>query len=103
MIALTMELSKSPEAFPFTGIDPEAYSKMKVDEEPYLDSGHFTPIDEVIKKFQEGMKIVLGKDQDAYALPLHSNDLQGEGVLLKNLRIDQSIDIRLHQLILLKR
>lgn len=60
IIALTLALHERGETFPFPGIDPESYARMKAGEEE--DPGYTTPIDEIIQRLrQEGMKIVLGK------------------------------------------
>lgn len=60
IIALAMELYERGEVFPFEGVDPEQYSRMKADEEEY--PGYTTPVDEIIERFKsEGMSEDLKK------------------------------------------
>ena len=63
--SLSAELIESNETFPFPGIDPEAYRKLKVDIEGDKEMSLYDisspTLDELIERFQkEGMKITLG-------------------------------------------
>lgn len=105
IIALAIELGESGEAFPFSGIDPEAYSKMKANEEEY--PGYTTPVDVLVKRFEnEGMKVALGKNPESgnvYILPVDSDDIEMDSISPKQLRIYDEMDEKLKELILLTR
>lgn len=100
-IALARELSESHESFPFPGIDPESYSKLKSAEEGL--SGYVTPIDELIIRFKnEGMKVVLGEHPDSgnvFIVPSGSDDIESDSVFPRHLQIDETMDERVKQLI----
>ncbi len=70
------KLSESAELFPFPGITPEAYRRLKQDEEEY--PGYATPIDDFIARCSaEGMKVVVsGREgnQDVFIHPAMSTD-----------------------------
>lgn len=102
IIALAKELSENSEEFPFPGIDPDSYLRLKaVDEEL---PGYVTPIDELIKRFEdEGMKIGLGKNPESgniYILPSGSDDIENDSISLKDLQIKGITDEKLRELIL---
>ncbi|MDQ3076508.1 MAG: hypothetical protein M3Q63_00415 [bacterium] len=82
IIALTTEIVNSKEVFPFSGIDPAAYSRMKASDEEY--PGFTTPIDEIIERMKnEGMKIVFGDHPESgnvFVLPLHSDDIKNDSI-----------------------
>ena len=105
IIALAVELSENQEGFPFPGIDPEAYLKLKSEEEEL--PGYATPIDELIERFKnEGMKIVLGKypgSGNFFILPLLSNDIENDSIFPEHLQIIGTIDERLKKLISMNR
>lgn len=77
IIELVTIINESSERFPFPGIDPEAYSKMKKVDTEY--PGLTTPTDEIIERCtREGIKIILGKHPtsgNVYVLPAESNDI----------------------------
>lgn len=104
IVALAKELSESQESFPFPGIHPESYSKIKAEEEEY--PGCATPIDELLERFaNEGMKVVLGAHPESgnvFILPRGSDDIENDSLLPRSLQIDEIMDEKLKQLILLK-
>ena len=101
-IALAYELAESRESFPFPGINPDSYERMKADDEEF--PGYTTPIDELVKRFQdEGMKVVLGKNPDSgnvFILPQGSNDIESDSIFPRQLRTTDDMDERLSDLIL---
>ena len=100
---LAQELSKSPEPFPFPGIQVKKYAEMKTQEAPYEGTPYFVSIDEILEKFRkEGMKVVIGKEGLVYILPASSTDIQGEGILINCLLPNDTRDTRLRSLILNK-
>jgi hypothetical protein len=103
LVALAKELSQSGEQFPFSGIGPEAYSKMKATDEEY--PGYTTPIDELIERFEnEGMKVVLGTDPESgnvFILPSQSDDIAMDSISPKQLTLNEEMDSRIKELILL--
>ena len=100
-----MELYKSGEIFPFSGIDAESYSKMKAGEEE--DPGYTTPIDEIIERFKsEGMKVVLGKNPQSgnvFVLPAQSDHIEMDSISPKQLQLNEGMNEKLRGLILLVR
>ncbi|OHA79537.1 MAG: hypothetical protein A2747_03815 [Candidatus Yonathbacteria bacterium RIFCSPHIGHO2_01_FULL_44_41] len=105
-VALAIELSESNEIFPFPGIDPEGYSKVKAVEEEY--PGYGTPIDELIGRFKnEGIKVVMSDDPKksgtVYILPALSSDIENDNVFPRQLQIVETVDERLKKLILIGR
>lgn len=99
--ALVMEFIERNESFPFPGIDPIAYLKMKATDEEF--PGYTIPIDDLIKRFEsEGMKVALGKEpgsNNIYVLPLGSNDIESDGISLNQLQTNKMMDVRLEELI----
>ncbi|MBI2053580.1 MAG: hypothetical protein HYT41_02460 [Candidatus Sungbacteria bacterium] len=109
-IALAHELAEGGEVFSFPGIDPEAYAKLKADEEEFATYDipiEMAPIDEIIRRLaDEGMKIVLGPNPETgniYILPKDSHNTGRDSILPKSLRIVEGMDARLKALILLDR
>ena len=100
-----MELYESGEFFPFVGIDPESYSRMKAGEEE--DPGYTTPIDEIVERFKnEGMKVVLGKNPQSgnvFVLPAQSSNIEMDSVSPRQLHIGEGMNEKLRELILLVR
>ncbi len=99
-LELARELSESKETFPFPGIDPEIYPKIKVAEAEF--PGYSTPIDELIVRFEkEGMNVVLGKPQSlrVYILPASSNDIEQDAIAPRQLEINDQMDEKLKKLI----
>ena len=105
IISLAAELFKGGEIFPFSGIDPDSYLKMKAGEEE--DPGYTTPINEIIERFRkEGMKVVLGKNPQSgnvYILPAASTNIKMDSVSPRQLQISEGMDERLTKLISLVR
>ncbi len=105
IIALATELAAHQERFPFPGIEPGAYSRMKADQEQF--PGYCTPIDELIERFKrEGMKIMLGEHPESgnvFIVPTGSNDIENDSIFPKHLQLDGSMDEKLKQLILMGR
>lgn len=103
--SLATELFESNEIFPFPGIDPESYSKMKVSENE--DPGYTTPIDEIIERFKmEGIKVVLGKNPQSgnvYILPSQSTNIEMDSISTRQLQLSEGMDERLTKLISLIR
>jgi hypothetical protein len=111
IIALAIELSENREGFPFFGIDPESYTKLKTDiagDEGRSDYDISSPtIDELIERFKnEGMRVTLGNNPEVgnvFILPTKSNDIQNDNILPKHLQISEGMDEKLKELILLSR
>lgn len=101
-IALAKELNESHESFPFPGIDPEFYASLKSVDEEF--PGYTTPIDALVERFEnEGMKVVLVGEHPVLIIPSGSNDTENDSVSPRHLQIDETMDERLKQLILLQK
>lgn len=104
-IRLAVELSEHTEAFPFFGINPDAYTVIKKGEQE--DPGYATPIDVLIERFREhGVKIVLGKNPQSgnvFVLPFNSNNIEEDSVFPWHLDIRTDMDLKLKKLILANR
>jgi len=100
-IQLARGLFESHEHFPFSGIDPDEYSKMRASEEEF--PGYTTPIDELIERFEkEGMKVVLGKHPESgnvFILPAGSEDIEQDSIAPRQLQISDGMDERLKNLV----
>ena len=105
IIALALELHEGHEIFPFSGIYPESYSKIKADGEEM--PGYATPIDELLERFKrEGMKVVLGKNPQSgnvFILPSQSDDIENDSLFPKHIQISEEMDERMKNLIALSR
>ena len=105
IISLAAELFESNEIYPFLGIDPESYSKMKAGEEE--DPGYTTPIDEIIERLKnEGMKVILGKNPQSgnvYILPSQSTNIEMDSISPRQLQISEGMNEKLRELILIVR
>jgi hypothetical protein len=105
IIALAIELDESQETFPFPGIDPESYAKMKADEEEY--PGYTTPIDELVESYaKKGITVMLGKNPQSgnvFILPRNSDNIEMDSISPKQLRIIEGMNEKLRELILLVR
>jgi len=105
IISLAKELFESQEVFPFPGVDPESYSKMKSGE--IEDPGYTTPIDEIIERCKnEGMKVVLGKNPQSgnvFVLPAQSDNIEIDSISPKRLQLSEGMNEYLKELILLVR
>ncbi|MDO8231654.1 MAG: hypothetical protein Q7T37_00400 [bacterium] len=105
IVALAIEIIESHEVFHFSGLDSDAYAKIKADEEE--SPGYATPIDELVKRFEnEGMKVVLGKNPESgnvFILPLQSDDIENDSVFPKHLQISEGMNEKLKELILLSK
>lgn len=102
--ALILEMNKNQERFPFPGIDPEAYAKIKDDEETIPDyTTYATPIDTLVARCRaEGIKVVLGKNPasgNIFILPAGSDDIEMDSLLPRHLPLDGIMDGRLRQLV----
>ncbi len=104
-IMLVRELTEGNERFPFSGINPHSYTKLKAEEEDF--PGFVTPIDELIQRFKdEGMKIAFGIDQktsNVVVIPFGSDDIAYDSIRPKHLNIGDDMDRRLRELIELSR
>ncbi len=107
-IALARELSASQEIFPFPGINPEAYSKLKADiARDEGESGYTTAMfDELVERFKnQGMKVVLGKFPESgnvFILPSQSSDIENDSIFPRHLQISEEMDDRLKEFISLQ-
>lgn len=103
IIVLASELSKSPDSFPFSGLDAASYSKLKASGEEF--PGYATPIDELLERFKnEGVKVVFGDHPDSgnvYILPGGSDDVENDSVFPRHLQIIEGMDEKLKELIFL--
>jgi len=113
-IRLAEKLSESPEGFPFPGVNPEAYAKLKADIED--DAGRsdydiLSPtLDELIERFKnEGVKVVLSRSADGtcrgtvFVMPMGSTDVQSDNLFPRHLEISSDMDPELKKLILANR
>lgn len=101
MISLAESLSHSQEAFPFYGIEPTAYSKIRETDENY--PGYTTPIDELIERFKEkGLKVTMGPHPESgniFVLPADSDDIENDGISPRQLQIGEGMNDELKRLI----
>jgi|SRR3989338_803780 len=101
LITLARELWESGERFPFPGIDPEIYARIKADEEEY--PSYTTPIDTLIERFKnEGMKVMLGKHPESgnvFILPAQSDDIENDIISPRQLQTSESMPEKLRTLI----
>jgi len=102
---LAAELSRNPVPFIFTGIDPEAYLRIKKDDLEY--PGITTPIEEIIFKCEkEGIKVVFGKNPDSsnfFIIPALSTDIERDSIVPKTLSVNPKMVEKLQKLVLLDR
>lgn len=100
-IEIAKELINRHERFSFPGLNEDAYNEIKAAETEY--PGYSTPIDELLKKFQEqGVKVVFGKHGEAgdiYILPLQSDDIANDNIFPRQLKIIEGMDEQLVKLI----
>jgi hypothetical protein len=99
-IALAHELSQRAEGFPFPGIDKTAFEALKAVDEKY--PGYTTPVDEVVRKMTDGIRIVLGEDPESgnvFVLPLSSDDIGTDSVLPRHLDINPEMNESLRDLV----
>jgi hypothetical protein len=105
IVILAKELSEKQEGFPFPGIDPDIYGKLKISAKEYPE--YATDPDRMIEKFKEnGIKIMFGDDPESgnvFVLPLGSNDIENDGMLLQNLQVNEFMKNNLKELILIKK
>ena len=101
LITLARELWESGERFPFPGIYPEIYARIKADEEEY--PSYTTPIDTLIERFKnEGMKVMLGKHPESgnvFILPAQSDDIENDIISPRQLQTSESMPEKLRTLI----
>ena len=100
-VALALTLEGRGEALPFPGIKPEAYAKIKADEEEF--PGYGTPIDELLARCaSEGMRVVVSKNAqsgNAWVVPMGSADELNDVILLKHLDENAVTDISMQELL----
>ena len=89
-IALAKEVIAKGERYSFPGIDPEAYARMKADDEEY--PGYTTPIDELIARCrQEGVKVALSRyhpeSGNVYILPAGSENIGQDSIYLQPMQL----------------
>jgi predicted secreted protein len=100
-IAVAEILFQSQESFPFPGLKPEEYAKIKEQERECPE--YSTPIDELLERFRsEGMKIVLGKNPksgNVFVLPAGSEDIEMDSLFPRHLRWNAVLDSRVNALI----
>jgi len=105
-IELAKELSESREGFPFPGIDPGAYARLKAAEAEFPEYSSPT-IDESIARLKaEGMKVALGQyptSGQVFVLPRNSDDIFMDAIPPKVLLVTDTMDGRLKKLILAHR
>jgi len=91
---LAKELIENQEIFTFSGINQEAYLRMKNEEEEL--GIYATPIDESITRFEkEGIKVVLGKNPESgniFILPSQSDDIENDSILIGKLEDNEELD-----------
>ena len=105
LVNLAFEFQERGKHFPFPGIYPQAYEKLKAADEE--DPGFTTPIDVLIARCNsEGIKVVLGKNfqsGNVYVLPAQSDDIEQDSINPKYLHTRDGMDERLKKLILMTR
>lgn len=109
IIDLAKILYESKKVFPFPGIDPGAYLKMKRQEEEFQQEHPERlapkPIDELLKKFtEEGLRVAFGEYSESgnvFILPAGSTEIEYESILPKHLLIQDGMDENLKNLILM--
>ncbi len=83
-LELARELSESGEKFPFPGIKSDVYERISADDKEY--PGNVTPIDIIIERCKnEGIKVVLGRNNDVYILPFLSDNIIEDSLLPRHL------------------
>lgn len=104
-LALAKELSENKEGFPFHGVNPESYLKIKATDDAF--PGYATPIDQLIEKFShEGMKVVLSEtpsNREVYILPAQSNNIGEDSISPKDIEVGVVQSDELKKLISLSR
>lgn len=102
LVALVNELHENREGFAFEGLEESAYERLRAEDEEC--PGYTTPIDELIKRFEaEGIKIVPGDHEGkgrAWVLPKGSDDVGQDSLSPKDLKVTDSMDPKLKQLVL---
>jgi len=100
-ILLVTELIEKHEVLPFSEINPEAYSKIKTEQEIY--PGYSTPIDDLLIKFKEqGIKVVFTDDPNSgniCILPSGSNDIINDSLFPRHLNQTENMNALLKKLI----
>lgn len=108
LAVLSAELIESGEVFPFPGINPEAYEKLKADIERDAEKSGYTPamFDELVERFKtEGMKITSGKYPESgnvFIVPAQSNNIENDNVFPRQLQMN-AVTEKLVALALLRR
>lgn len=103
IITIAQELVKNREIFPFPGLDPDRYLKLKDGEVRF--PGFAAPIDELIIRFKnEGIKVVLGDHStsgNVFILPAGSDDVGNDSIFPEHLQVSGITDERLRKLVLI--
>ncbi len=105
-IALARELSRVREGFPFPGVHPESYPRLKAAAEEFPE--YSAPIDELIGRLKtQGMKVVLSTSDpqsgNIFILPLHSDNIEMDNLFPRHLMIKDDMDKKLRRLIILNK
>ena len=105
IIALALELHEQDETFLFSGIEPEAYAKMKAVDDEF--PGYTTPIDDIVERLKnEGMRVVLGKNPESgnvFVLPSQSTNIEMDSISPSQLQLSDGMNEKLKKLIALIR
>lgn len=108
LVVVAHELFKSGTVFPFSGIDDDALLRLQ-EADKEAPPGYITPIEDIVERMKnEGIKIFLGKPErndtaNVLVIPAKSTDPISDSVLAKNLRIVETGDRRLRELIMLSK
>lgn len=101
ILALARALVESGETFPFPGLKPGEYEKLKAGDQDA--PGYSTPIDEILERFsKEGMKVVFGDHPESgnvFILPSGSNDIQNDSISPRYLLATEDMNEIMRQLI----
>ena len=103
ILALAKELVESGEVFPFPGIKADEYAAMQAADIEY--PGCSTPTSEIMERMKmEGIKVAFSphpENINVLILPAGSNDTAEDIILPRHLEMNEQMDPRLKQLILL--
>ncbi len=90
IVTLASIIEKTQEVFPFPGVDPEVYGRLKESEQEFVELGYVTSVDDVITRIQlKGMKISLGKNPDkgeVFILPAEDAEVSSDSLFLHQLQ-----------------
>lgn len=103
-LALAEKLLPREEPLPFPGVDEASLAKLRAEEIDY--PGFATPVDELISKMANGIKLSLGVHPEignVYILPFSSDDIENDSLSPRHLNITPDMDKNLVLLILANR